>query len=190
MLASRFTSADTSMDSFSRRKALKFGLFGCSAIALQACGVITEPEPVDAVSAPNTARPTRPSPIGAPTPAPAPKPTPTPAPRPTPAPAPVPPPAPAPTPPPPAPAPAPPSAGPAPAPTWSFVPPSFTPGGITTFDLATTLPDGIAHGGTFSVDPQGEALPSGMSLAPSGILSAGSAKQSQTVGVIFRYAEP
>lgn len=60
----------------------------------------------------------------------------------------------------------------------------------TKFDLATTLPSGVARGGTFAVDPQGAKLPPGMHLAPSGILSVGSAKHGRAVGVIFQYEEP
>jgi hypothetical protein len=68
--------------------------------------------------------------------------------------------------------------------------PIFTAGTGATFDLSTTLPSGLARGGTFSVASSGAALPSGMSLSSGGILSVGSASASQVSGVIFAYQEP
>jgi hypothetical protein len=58
------------------------------------------------------------------------------------------------------------------------------------FDLAATLPAGVVRGGTFGVSTSGAALPSGMSLSASGILSVGSATAGPVVGVVFTYAEP
>jgi hypothetical protein len=82
------------------------------------------------------------------------------------------------------------SASPAPAPAWNISLPTFISGNNTTFDLASTLPSGVTHGGTFAVATSGAALPSGMVLSPSGILSVGSATQTQVAGVIFSYTEP
>src|SRR5437016_550028 len=209
------------MSEFSRRKALKFGLFGCATSVLQACGGASgsdeteqaEPQADETVDpqwrrrhrlprkplpAPAPAPTPKPAPAPAPTPTPAPAPTPSPtpapAPRPTPAPAPTPTPTPSPTPTPaptPAPVPAPPPPPPPPSPTsWSLSIPSFVSGSGTAFDLATTLPSGVTRGGTFGVDSRGAALPSGMSLSPSGILSVGTAGASRAVGVLFIYSEP
>ncbi|MCS6945905.1 MAG: hypothetical protein RMK97_10930 [Sutterellaceae bacterium] len=95
-----------------------------------------------------------------------------------------------------------PSPTPAPTPTPSPPPPAashawvinpwpyFVIGQVTTYDLAATLPPGVARGGTFGVDPNGERLPEGMTLSPAGILSLGSATVGQTTGVIFTYTEP
>jgi hypothetical protein len=66
----------------------------------------------------------------------------------------------------------------------------FTSGAGATFDLATTLPSGVARGGMFAVDKGGAALPSGVSLSPAGILSVNTAMQTQISGVVFAYTEP
>jgi hypothetical protein len=58
------------------------------------------------------------------------------------------------------------------------------------FDLSTTLPDGIARGGTFGVSSSGRALPAGVTLSPSGILSAVNPVVGETSGVIFTYTLP
>jgi hypothetical protein len=73
---------------------------------------------------------------------------------------------------------------------WNVALPNFIAGRNTTFDLATTLPSGVARGGVFTVSSSGHALPSGMSLAPSGLLSVGSASSGQATGVIFSYQTP
>src|SRR5882672_11356511 len=108
MTLNRFTSsADPSMSDFSRRKALKFGLFGCATGVLQACGGASEsdqaseaqPAQTDDMADPQRWRwrwHRKPQPAPAPSPVPTPAPTPTPAPAPSPTPRPAP--APAPTP--------------------------------------------------------------------------------------------
>jgi len=67
---------------------------------------------------------------------------------------------------------------------------TFILGGALTLDLATTLPSNVMKGGTFGIDPRGAALPAGMTLLSSGILSVGSARTSEAIGVIFTYSEP
>jgi hypothetical protein len=67
---------------------------------------------------------------------------------------------------------------------------SFVAGTSGTFNLAATLPSGVVAGGTFAVDPRGAALPAGVSLSPSGVLSVGAGGASAAVGVIFTYTEP
>ena len=58
-------------------------------------------------------------------------------------------------------------------------------------DLKTTLPTGVALGGRFEVDPAGAALPAGVTLSSSGILSVVLALQQVTVsGVVFAYVLP
>jgi hypothetical protein len=68
--------------------------------------------------------------------------------------------------------------------------PTFTSGSSTAFDLSTTLPSGVVSGGTFSVDPNGAPLPTGMTLSSKGILSVGTAVATSVGGVVFVYAEP
>jgi len=57
----------------------------------------------------------------------------------------------------------------------------------STFNLANTLPTGIARGGRFGLDSSGAPLPAGMSLTPAGILSVGSASIGTVTGVVFTY---
>jgi len=151
----------------SRRAALS-ALFGSAAL-LMACGGGEEAEGSASV-------PTGTSPPPAPTP-PAPNP---PAPNP---------PAPNPPPPPPPQAPAPPSPPPAPGP-WGVGPLIFAVGSGATFDLAATLPNGVARGGTFGVAGSGAPLPAGMALSPAGILATGTATVGEVVGVVFTYSVP
>lgn len=95
--------------------------------------------------------------------------------------------------PPPAPAPSPspsPSPSPPPAEAWNPVLPVFLAGTSSTFDLAGTLPGGVIRGGVFGVSSSGAALPTGMALSPSGVLSVGSAVAGQVTGVVFTYTEP
>jgi hypothetical protein len=66
----------------------------------------------------------------------------------------------------------------------------FTVGSGETFDLSTTLPDSIAHGGTFGIDASGSRLPAGMTLTADGILSVGSAAVSTVSGIVFTYDSP
>jgi len=61
-------------------------------------------------------------------------------------------------------------------------------GDASTFDLASTLPPGIARGGVFAVDASGPTLPAGVSLSSDGILSAASQSPASVSGVIFSYA--
>ncbi len=61
-------------------------------------------------------------------------------------------------------------------------------GAPSTFDLASTLPPDIARGGVFAVDVSGSALPAGVSLSSTGILSASSQVTESVSGVIFSYA--
>jgi hypothetical protein len=59
------------------------------------------------------------------------------------------------------------------------------------YDLASTLPDGIRRGGSFSVDASGAPLPVGVTLSAAGMLAASDvAIAGATAGVVFRYAEP
>lgn len=65
----------------------------------------------------------------------------------------------------------------------------LSPGG--TFDLAATLPSGVARGGAFSIDPSGAPLPSGIRLDRTGLLSADRASIGvSAAGVVFRYSPP
>ena len=73
---------------------------------------------------------------------------------------------------------------------WRIDPVRFESGGGGSFDLATTLPASIPRGGRFGVHPDGTALPAGMQLAASGILSVGSATVGDVTGVIFTYEWP
>jgi len=66
------------------------------------------------------------------------------------------------------------------------VPPLLV-GTNSTFDLSTTLPNGIARGGKFSIDSIGAALPAGMMFSTAGILAVGSAAIGTVNGVIFTY---
>lgn len=104
-----------------------------------------------------------------------------------------------PAPPPPGGTPSPPPPGPSPTPTppppsgpppWNPVIPAFIADRGGQFDLATTLPDGVARGGTFGVSSSGRALPTGITLSPSGILSALNPVVGETTGVIFTYTLP
>lgn len=61
----------------------------------------------------------------------------------------------------------------------------------STFDLSATLPPGTRSGGRFAVDANGAALPPGVTLSSSGLLSlAAGATPAQAQGVIFSYTEP
>ena len=73
---------------------------------------------------------------------------------------------------------------------WVVNPPSFAVGSGATFNLATTLPAGVARGGAFDVSPSGARLPAGMALAPAGILSVGTATVGSVAGVVFTYSSP
>jgi hypothetical protein len=108
----------------------------------------------------------------------------------SPAPAPAPP-APAPT--PPSPNPLPPSPAPAPPPApaaWAPFVPALVVGSGATFDLASTLPNGVNRGGAFGIDANGSRLPAGMSLSAAGLLAVGSAAIGTVTGVIFTYDAP
>ena len=61
-------------------------------------------------------------------------------------------------------------------------------GAASTFNLASTLPSEITRGGVFAVDESGSTLPAGVSLSPTGILSASSQMTESVSGVIFSYA--
>jgi hypothetical protein len=79
----------------------------------------------------------------------------------------------------------------APTPSWS-VPPTIglVADGQYSFDLSITLPSGVKLGGTFSVDPSGAALPTGVTLSSKGILSASSGAALDAVsGIVFAYSE-
>lgn len=65
---------------------------------------------------------------------------------------------------------------------------SFQAGSGATFDLAATLPAGVARGGVFGVSSSGAPLPTGMTLTAAGILSTGAATVGEVVGVIFTYS--
>lgn len=93
-------------------------------------------------------------------------------------------PSPTPTPTPPSPSPTPPPAAPG---AWNPSVPPLLVGTNSTFDLSTTLPNGIAKGGKFAIDAMGAALPSGMTLSMAGILAVGSAAIGTVNGVIFTY---
>lgn len=75
---------------------------------------------------------------------------------------------------------------PPPAAVWTVPGISLNPG--QTFDLAGTLPPNIKRGGAFSVSPTGRPLPSGTTLSPAGVLTAGAA--GIAAGVVFGYTEP
>ena len=88
------------------------------------------------------------------------------------------------------PAAAPPPAAPPPAASgaWVVNPPSFAVGSGAMFNLASTLPVGVARGGVFGVSPSGIPLPKGMTLTPAGILSVGTAIVGSVNGVVFTYS--
>jgi len=67
---------------------------------------------------------------------------------------------------------------------------SFVEGSTGTYDLAATLPSGVAPGGSFELDLSGPALPAGMTLSSQGVLSVGSATEISVSGVVFSYTEP
>ncbi len=79
----------------------------------------------------------------------------------------------------------PPSPG-APA-TWNPNVPPLVVGSGAVFNLASTLPAGVAAGGAFGVDSNGAQLPFGMTLSSAGILAVGSATAGSVSGVIFKY---
>lgn len=72
-------------------------------------------------------------------------------------------------------------------PEWTpYIPPLIN---NSTFDLSTTLPFGVAKGGTYAVSSAGKPLPAGIALTAAGSLSiSGSAAFGTTDGVIFAYA--
>jgi hypothetical protein len=86
----------------------------------------------------------------------------------------------------------PPSASPPPAAPDSWNPnvPPLLVGSNATFNLSSTLPNGIARGGKFGLDPNGPVLPRGMSLSADGVLAVGSASIGSVAGVIFTYETP
>lgn len=73
---------------------------------------------------------------------------------------------------------------------WVVNPPSFAVGSGATFNLATTLPVGVARGGAFGVSTSGARLPTGMGLTAAGILSVGTATVGSVAGVVFTYSSP
>ena len=73
---------------------------------------------------------------------------------------------------------------------WNVGPLYFLVGSGATWDLAATLPSEIVQGGTFGISATGAALPNGMTMSASGILSVGRATAGTVVGVVFTYAEP
>jgi hypothetical protein len=72
-------------------------------------------------------------------------------------------------------------------PIWSVPPIGLGQGAASTYDLASTLPDEIARGGVFAVDPSGSSLPTGVTLNAAGILSAVPQVTETISGVIFSY---
>ena len=82
----------------------------------------------------------------------------------------------------------PPSAPPSASSAWVVNPPSFAVGSNATFNLAATLPAGVARGGVFGVSGAGAPLPGGMTLTPAGVLSVGTAKVGSVTGVVFTYS--
>lgn len=88
----------------------------------------------------------------------------------------------------------PPAPAPSQAPTtaqWNPAPwLSFPTGANLTFNLTVTLPTGVRPGGTFGLAADSRALPQGMSLSSSGLLTVANASAGITSGVIFTYAEP
>jgi hypothetical protein len=83
---------------------------------------------------------------------------------------------------------------PSPAPDPTALPwapnPTFVQGSTVPFDLATTLPTGVARGGVFTIDSTGASLPTGVTMTSNGLLYAGTASVGTTTGVVFRYSEP
>lgn len=73
---------------------------------------------------------------------------------------------------------------------WNVPTITLIQGGVATFDLNGTLPEGVTRGGTFAVDTTGSLLPPGMTLSQSGVLSVGSASAGDTSGIIFTYEPP
>jgi hypothetical protein len=76
------------------------------------------------------------------------------------------------------------------SPAWVVSSPSFAVGSGAAFNLANTLPAGVARGGSFGVSPSGAQLPAGMTLTSAGILSVGTAAVGSVAGVVFTYATP
>ena len=73
---------------------------------------------------------------------------------------------------------------------WVVGPLYFMPKVVTTFDLRPGLPSHVVRGGTFAVSTSGAALPTGMRLSSSGVISLGSAEAGVIDGVVFSYTEP
>jgi hypothetical protein len=73
---------------------------------------------------------------------------------------------------------------------WNVGPLFFLAGSVAALSLELTLPSGAVKGGTFGISTTGAALPTGMTLSQSGILSVGSASPGKVDGVIFTYTEP
>jgi len=62
---------------------------------------------------------------------------------------------------------------------------------VSGIDLNATLPATVRLGGVFSVSPSGSSLPTGVTLSPSGLLTASASAVLTTItGVVFSYVEP
>jgi hypothetical protein len=73
---------------------------------------------------------------------------------------------------------------------WNPTPLLFLAGSTGSFDLASTLPAGVARGGTFALAPGSSPLPAQIRLSPSGVLSATAPVLGTTSNIVFTYAEP
>lgn len=73
---------------------------------------------------------------------------------------------------------------------WNPSPLLFLAGETATFDLGTTLPAGVARGGTFSLAPGSGPLPAQVALSPNGVLTADSPVDGTAANIIFLYTEP
>ena len=157
------------MKELNRRAFLACSLIGSQAL-LVACGGGggTEASAAPAATIAGSLSVSEPAPVPAPAAAPAPVPAPAPAPAPTPAPTPV------------------------PVVVWDTGNSlRLVADSVSRYDLNVTLPAAMRRGGVFRVASSGTALPTGVALAATGILSASSsAGIGSVVGVVFAYDEP
>ena len=150
------------MKELNRRAFLACSLIGSQALLVACGGGGTEASAAPAATIAGSLSVSEPAPVPAPAAAPAPAPAPTPAPT------------------------------PVPVVVWDTGNSlRLVADSVSRYDLNVTLPAAMRRGGVFSVASSGTALPSGVALAATGILSASSsAGIGSVVGVVFAYDEP
>ena len=158
------------MKELNRRAFLACSLIGSQALLVACGGGGTEASAAPAATIAGSLSVSEPAPVPAPAAAPAPVPVPAPAAAPAPTPAPT----------------------PVPVVVWDTGNSlRLVADSVSRYDLNVTLPAAMRRGGVFSVASSGTALPTGVALASTGILSASSsAGIGSVVGVVFAYDEP